>query len=288
MKNIELKIDGSLSGKTIKYILFEYLHLSQRLVSKMKRTGAIKLNKEQRTVRAVANSGDVLTLEIVEEASENIVPKPLPLDIVYEDEDILAVNKPRNMPTHPSPGHYEDTLANAVMYYYRDKGFVFRAVSRLDRDTTGIVLIAKNSIAAKRLSEQIKHNEIKKTYYAVCVGEFEHESASVDAAIKRDEESAVKRVVSENGKYAVTEYRALMHKNGFSLVELKPITGRTHQIRVHMSYIGHPLFGDFLYGEEIENESMRLHCAFLEFRHPSTNEVCVIKAPLPTDFYPMV
>ena len=167
---MEIKIDKNLDGKTVKEILFNHLNLSKKLVSYLKRGENIFLNDEFVTVRKVVLTGDVLKINIIEQRSENIVAEDIPLDILYEDEDILAVNKPYNMPTHTSFRHHNKTLANAVMNYFKNRDFVYRAVNRLDKDTTGIVLIAKNRIAADFLNKQIKEKKMKKIYKAICVG----------------------------------------------------------------------------------------------------------------------
>lgn len=286
MKQIKHIITLDETGKEIKELLINTLHLSSRLITALKKTeNGILLNSEHATVRKNVVSGDILCINLPEEKSENIPPVNIPLDIIFEDEDILVVNKSSNLPTHPSLGHFEDTLANGVMYYYKDQNFVFRAVNRLDRDTTGLVLIAKNQYAANNLSMQIRENKIKKTYLAICEGEFQKKTGTIIAPIKRDSEVGLKRVVDENGQYAETDYIVLAYKDGYSLVKILPKTGRTHQIRVHMSHIGHPLYSDFLYGIELENERVRLHCESLEFSHPTSKEKCTFKAPLPADFF---
>lgn len=284
MKTVEIKITDELSGKEIKSILFNHMKFSSRLVTMLKSGDGIKLNGEHATVRRIVDIGDILTLTLPERKSQNIVPNNIPLDIIYEDSDILLVNKPCGMPTHPSHGHYENTLANAVVYRYRESDFVFRAVNRLDRDTTGIVLIAKNQYCANILCTEIKERKIQKEYLAVCCGSLPSDNGTVEEAIIREDKSIIKRSVSDNGQYARTDYTVLAYKDGYSAVKLIPHTGRTHQIRVHMSYIGAPLFGDFIYGEEIAEERTRLHCHAMEFIHPTTNKRMRFVAPIPDDF----
>ena len=285
MKKLELKITGELAGKEIKSLLYNELRLSSRMVTKLKTGDAILLNGKKENVRKTVNEGDTLTITIFDEASQNIVPNNIPLDIIYEDEDILVLNKPYNMPTHPSFRHFENTLANGVMHYFRDTKFTFRAVNRLDRDTTGLVLVAKNRYAANILSEQLKNKEIEKTYLLICTGKLEKTEGVIEAPIEREKESVIKRIVSPNGKYARTEYTVLAHSDNYSLVLARPKTGRTHQIRVHFSYIGHPLFADFIYGEEIPDERTRLHCCSLKFSHPTTKKEVEFRAPCPDDFF---
>lgn len=285
MRELELRIDDDLSGKTVKELLFEKLFLASNLVTKLKSTKGILVNDECVTVRKVLQTGDVLKVVFADENSENIIPNNIPLDIIYEDEDLLVVNKPCNMPTHPSFKHYEGTLANAVMYYFRDTNFTFRAVNRLDRDTTGIVVIAKNQYSAGFLNKQIMNRDIKKTYLAICCGKLPKENDIIDAPIKREKESVIKRVVASDGQRAKTQYWVEDFQNGYSLVRLMPHTGRTHQIRVHMAHINTPIYGDFVYGKEIDGERVRLHCLSMEFRRPSDNKNILLKAPKPKDFF---
>lgn len=288
MKNIEIKISGELSGKTVKEILFGELKLSARLVTRLKKTGGITVNGEAVTVRKEVQCGDVLNVAAEDEPSENIVPCDIPIDVIYEDEDILLVNKPAGMPVHPSFGHYEDTLANAVMYRYRDRNFSFRAVSRIDRDTTGLVLIALNRFSADFLCRQMRERKISKEYLAVCCGVPENKSGKIEAPIMRENESVIKRIVDENGQYSLTEYEMIYSDGVYSVIRAFPHTGRTHQIRVHLSYIDIAIYGDFIYGEEIPGEPMRLHCSSLGFVHPSDGRYVKFNAEPPEYFLSMM
>lgn len=287
MKNIEIKIDRELSGKTVKEILFGKLNLSARLVTRLKRTGGITVNSNPATVRKELSDGDILKVVTEDGQSENIVPNNIPLDIVYEDEDILLINKPAGMPVHPSFRHYEGTLANAVMYKYRNQDFTFRAVSRIDKDTTGLVLIALNGFSADFLCRQMRERKINKTYLAVCCGVPKDSSGKIEAPIMRENDSVIKRIVAENGQCALTEYEVVSTDGVYSVIKAFPHTGRTHQIRVHMSHIGTPIYGDFIYGTEIPDEPMRLHCSSLQFAHPSTGEVMTFNAEPPSYFFSM-
>lgn len=285
MKRITLNITKELANKDIKSILFNELKLSSSLVTALKKDNFIMLNNEKATVRKIVSQGDKLTITIPEEKSENIIPSNIPLDIIYEDDDILVVNKPSDMPTHPSLGHYTDTLANAVMFHYQNDDFTFRAVTRLDRDTTGLVLIAKNRLSASLLNEDIKNNKIKKTYFAICCGKLKNSNGRIEEPIKRESCNSLKRIVSPNGQYACTDYAVQAYKDNYSLVKLTPLTGRTHQLRVHLSHIGNPIYADFLYGIEIAGERTRLHCKSLEFIHPTTKKSITLSAPCPDDFF---
>lgn len=284
MESIRISITKEFDKKEIKAFLKTVPGLSARIISNIKQNNGIRLNGESVTARHMIKEGDVLELIIPPERSENIEPVYIKLDILYEDDEILAVNKPSGMPTHPSYGNRLNTLANAVMYYLGE-GAAFHAITRLDKNTSGCVIIAKNKISANLLTRQMKENRIKKTYYAICIGELEKKEGIINAPIARSRESVIKREISPTGKEAVTRYEVICEKGGFSLLRLFPETGRTHQIRLHLSYIGHPVYSDFLYGTEINGERTRLHCGEVEFFKPDTGERIKISAPLADDFF---
>lgn len=231
------------------------------------------------------------TLEVTlpeEEDSENIVPVKLPLSIVYEDEDILVINKDAGVPIHPSQGHHDNTLANAVSWYFHEKGepFTYRVINRLDRDTTGLLVLARHMLSACILSEQMTGRRIRREYRAIVLGHAPEEG-TIDSPIARVEGSAIERRVDpETGEKAVTHYRTLLYnkERDLSLVSLSLETGRTHQIRVHMRSIGHPLPGDFLYCPDYRYISRQpLHSYRLMFEHPITGESMDFTAGLPED-----
>lgn len=262
-------------GMRMSDFLKRKLGFSSSLVTKVK-FGGVSLNGEVVTMRATVKSGDTVEIDFPEEESENVTPMDIPLDILYEDEHILAVNKPRDMPTHPSRGNHLPTLANAVAHYLNEP-FVFRAVNRLDRGTSGIVVIAKNPLSAALLGRAMKERKINKKYIATVSGIPSDEHGIIDAPIAREEEGNIKRVVREDGKNAVTEYRIIEKtEDGNAICEVTLHTGRTHQIRVHFAYIGHPLVGDFLYGTE-GDEGYSLICSEISLPHPITNEIITIK-----------
>lgn len=286
MKKITLEIDAELHGRRIKYLLRNHMGLSAALVKRLKNTsGGILLDGESVYVDRQVTRGQVLELNIVDTASDNIEPKDIPLDIIYEDEDIIVLNKPRAMPTHPSQNHHDDTLANGVMYYFRECDFTFRVITRLDRDTSGVVLVAKNPLSAQILSDDIKNKKILKEYIAVVNGVPNPSEGTVCAPIKRAEGSAILRCVARDGKEAVSEYTLERTSGDISLVRLRPLTGRTHQLRVHMSHIGTPIYGDDLYGAPQVGEATRLHCASVSFEHPVTKIPLTLTAPVPEDIY---
>ena len=250
------------------------LGFSSSLVTKVK-FGGVFLNGTVVTMRAMVKDGDTITVNLPDEESENIEPIEMPLDVLYEDEYILAVNKPKNMPTHPSRGNHLTTLANAVAAYL-GAPFVFRAINRLDRGTSGIVIIAKNSYAAAKLGRAMKERRINKKYIAVAEGIPSKKEATIDAPIAREREGDIKRVVREDGKRAVTDYKVIgSTEDGNAICEITLHTGRTHQIRVHMAYIGHPLVGDFLYGSE-GSDGYSLTCSEISLPHPKTEDIMVI------------
>lgn len=232
------------------------------------------------------NTGDILTTTLMETNSSDIIPVEIPLDIVYEDEDLMIINKQARLPIHPSQGHYTHTLANGLAYYFSQKGdsFVYRCMNRLDRDTTGLLIVAKHMLSAAILSQMVAHREIHREYQAIATGEVEP-YGTITAPIARVCDSTIERCVNyENGEYACTHFTRLAYKNGYSLVSLKLDTGRTHQIRVHMKHIHHPLPGDFLYNPDYSKmDRQALHSYRLEFVHPITRENMVFTAPLPED-----
>lgn len=276
-KTITVYIEKRLEKRKIEAILEREILLSRSLIARLKRIdGAVLLNGKSERVITTVKDGDVLTVNVPEKESR-IDSKKIPLDIIFEDEDILAVNKPWGIPVHPSKNHASDTLANGIKYYLGENSAI-HIITRLDRETSGVVLIAKNTHSAKILTEQMKNGNIQKEYVAIVNGKTEPEKGIIDAPIDRD--TGIKRKVTENGKSAVTEYEVI--KSGeLSAVRLFPKTGRTHQIRVHLSYIGHPIFGDSMYGAPQVGERTRLHCRRLVFQHPATTEKIEIIAPIP-------
>lgn len=279
-------------GKTILHFLKEK-GFSHPIITGLKKTPqGIQVNGRWEYVSYMLKEDERLSVHIVEqEDSPNIVPVRLPLDILYEDEDILLLNKPSDMPIHPSLNNYENTLANALASYYKKESspFVFRCMNRLDRDTTGITLIAKNPLSAAILSRDMKARKIHRTYYAIVEG-TPPQLGCINAPIARVSDSLITREVNyEDGQPAITHYETLTSQNGYSLVRLQLETGRTHQIRVHMKHIGHPLPGDYLYNPDstiIKRQA--LHAGELEFVHPITKKSLHIKCDLPNDMKQLI
>ena len=285
---ITYTIDNASTGLRIEQYLRRRGYSYQNLTQLKKMRESILINSVWSYMRTQLKNGDILTVHIQEpESSPNIPPVKLPLDIVYEDEDIVVVNKPAGMPVHPSLNNYENSLANGLMYYYQEQGkpFIFRCTNRLDRDTSGLTVVAKHMVSSSILSSMGMRHEITREYLAIVRGALKPSEGTIDAPIGRTGSSLIERKIDfENGERAVTHYRVVEEQNGHSLVSLILETGRTHQIRVHMKYIGHPLVGDYLYNPDMEYiDRQALHSHRLSFTHPVTGEKMEFTAPLPTD-----
>ena len=284
----EYQITAAEEGRKIGDFLREKGY-SRHLLRQLKETEDGLLRNAQPTFTTVAlKAGDRIRIRLLEkvEGSEAIMPAPLPFEIVYEDEDLLVVNKPADMPIHPSFQNHGNTLADALTWHYQQHGedFVYRCINRLDRDTTGLLIVAKHLLSASILSDMVGKREIHREYLAIVKG-IPPENGTISAPIGRKKGSAILREVNfETGEPAVTHFARLEIRNGLSLVSLKLETGRTHQIRVHMGYIGCPLIGDYLYYPECSRISRQaLHSHRLSFLHPITGKALSFTAPLPED-----
>ena len=231
----------------------------------------------------------VITIEPVKEI--DILPEDIPIDILYEDDDVIVVSKPKGMVVHPAPGHYTGTLVNALMYHCKDSLSGINGeirpgiVHRIDMNTTGSLLICKNDKAHNDIAAQIKVHSVNRIYKGIVVGNFKDEEGTIDAPIGRNPKDRKKMAVVSNGREAITHYKVLEQFKGYSYVEFKLETGRTHQIRVHMASIGHPLVGDDVYGKPVKNlQGQTLHAQTLGFKQPSTGEYVEVNAPLPDYF----
>lgn len=283
--------DNSIAPLPVSRFLKQKGFSSQNLVQLKKNPDAVLANGVPCFMNHVLQPGDTLTLHIREERSSGkIPPVDLPLDIVYEDADLMVINKPAGMPIHPSMNNYYNSMANALAYYFEQQNcpFVFRCINRLDRDTSGLTIVAKHYVSAGMLSAMIANKAasgITREYLAIVKGSVQPPEGTITAPLGRKEGSIIERTVDfEKGESAVTHYKVLDEKNGHSLVSLILETGRTHQIRIHMKYLGYPLIGDYLYHPDMERiQRQALHAWKLSFRHPITGETLAFTAPLPED-----
>lgn len=280
MRTLEFTVPDSFDGKKVEEFLRSYCKISYRLLIRLKRTYmGITVNGVHRRSIDILRSGDFVELRLPEDE------KPaqavcLPIEVLFEDEDVIVLNKPPGMPVHPSRGHECDTLANAFAWYMQEKGKVlaFRPVNRLDRDTSGIVVAAKHSYSAARLAGGIDNS-----YFAVCQGKLQG-SGTIDLPIGLKPGHGITRQVRQDGERAVTHYTVLGSAGGHTVLRLKLETGRTHQIRVHMSSQGYPLAGDDMYGgSRLLIGRQALHCECVSFIHPCSGQKIVVKSPLPKD-----
>lgn len=276
------------NGITIEKYLKSKGYSSSNITALKKMENNVVVNGEWVHMNHKLSSGDLLKVNIhEEESSEKIPPTDIPLDIVFEDEDIIVINKPAGLPIHPSLNHYEYSLANGLAYYYlkQDKPFIFRCANRLDKNTSGLTVIAKHLVSANILSTMVKNRQFHREYYAIVRGCPNPEKGTIDAPIARVDDSIITRCVDfQNGERAITHYEVINNKNGHSLVSIHLETGRTHQIRVHFKYIGYPLIGDHLYNPDMEYITRQaLHSHRITFLHPITGESMDFTAPLPED-----
>lgn len=288
---MQIRIEECYDGMLLRSYLKSVLGISTKMLSRLKNDEeGIVVNGTRVTVRYVLRTGDLLSLMDADREYGHVIPADLPVEVLYEDDDVLLVNKPPDMPTHPSHGHLDDTLANALVYRYRAMGrpFVFRPVSRLDRNTSGVVLIAKNKIASAKLDDAMTKRRIHKTYLALLSGHLTPPAGRIEAYMCRTDLSIITRRVCEpteaGAMYALTEYETVAGNGLATLVRAHPKTGRTHQLRVHFSHLGCPLLGDDLYGEGSERIARQaLHAYAVTFPHPADGREVTVTAPLPAD-----
>lgn len=276
------------SGWSVKEVMRRRMGISRKHLSRLKLTDGVKLNSESVYVSVPVQPGDQVMALMEAEESDDILPQPMDLSILYEDEDILLLDKSPGIIVHPTHGHYTGTLANGVMHYWQSKGekHRFRPVHRLDQETTGVLLIAKNKHAHHALSEQWQRNEVTKEYWAIVHGQLANDHGIIDAPIDRSPDDRKYRIVISTGYPSITHYWLEKRYSQATWVRIRLETGRTHQIRVHMKHIGHPLVGDHFYGqseEEITMERHALHAYRLRFRHPRTGDAMDIQSPMPND-----
>lgn len=269
--------------------LRNHLKLSGRLVKGAAREGRIKVNGNRVNLRYKLKNDDVIEVCVEKEESQNIEPEKMDLSIVYEDEDVIVVNKRPGMVVHPTKSHPSGTLANGLLYYFKSRGenCIVRLVSRLDMDTSGLIIVAKNQFSHMSLARDMAEDTFKKGYLAVTHGVIKNSEGTIDLPIYRPGEGSIKRVVDNQGQRSITHYEILENYSEASLVSLVLETGRTHQIRVHLTHLGHPLFGDTLYGEEFDDSMyinrQALHASRLSFPHPRTGKIINLECGLPED-----
>ena len=274
-----------------KYLVSVYDDISRSALQNMIKNGEVLVNEKNIKPNYILNDGDSIEVYFKEAVSSVLKPEDIKLDIVYEDSDIIVVNKPSGMVVHPAVGNKEGTLVNALLYHCKDLSGINGEtrpgiVHRIDKDTSGLLVACKNDFSHKRLSDEFKDKVVKKIYYAIVVGVIPHNVGVIDAPIGRDLQNRQKMAINEVGKNAITHFKVLERFKNHTLVEVRLETGRTHQIRVHMQYIGYPIAGDPIYGvkKEVSEHGQFLHAKSLAFYHPRTNEWMEFNSSLPSYF----
>lgn len=288
-----LEITENQAGERIDRFLADSQDLTRSFLQKILKEGEVIVNGKSVKANYKLRKGDRIEFETPEAVEPDIVAEDIPLSILYEDADVLVVDKPKGMVVHPAAGHYSRTLVNAVMYHCKGElsgiNGVLRPgiVHRIDRDTTGSIIICKNDMAHNEIARQLKEHSINRRYRAIVTGVLKDEEGTIEGAIGRDKKDRKKMAITADGKPAVTHYRVLQRFKHYTYVECVLETGRTHQIRVHMASIGHPLLGDEVYGRRSDKykcEGQCLHAMTLGFHHPRTGEYIEVNAPLPPYF----
>lgn len=294
-ETIEIKVTSEMAGKRLDVVLSEQCNdLTRSYINKLCKEERAALNGKTSKGNKKCKEGDVITLQVPEPTELEILPEEMNLDIVYEDQDVILINKPKGMVVHPAAGHYSGTLVNGLMAHCKDDlsgiNGVLRPgiVHRIDKDTTGILIVCKNDMAHQSIAKQLYDHSITRKYHAIVYGNIKEEEGTVNAPIGRSLKDRKKMGIVMDGKHAVTHYKVLKRlKKGFTYIECQLETGRTHQIRVHMASIKHPLLGDDVYGPKKSKytlEGQCLHAKVLGFVHPRTGEYTEFEVPLPEYF----
>lgn len=291
MEQKNFKVEEQKSIRIDKYLTKQLEDFSRSKVQQLISEGLVFVNDERIKANYKVENGDVITVTIPEPEEIDIKSENIPLEILYEDEDIVVINKPQGMVVHPGAGNPDGTLVNALLYHIDDLSGINGEirpgiVHRLDKDTSGVLVVAKNDTAHVHLSEQLQNRTVKRTYWAIVHGQIPHEHGTIDAPIGRDPHDRQKFTVIKDGKEAITHFKVLEHFNHYTWVEVSLETGRTHQIRVHFNYINHPVAGDTTYGprKTLKGKGQFLHARALEFIHPRTKETMYFEAELPEIF----
>ena len=288
---MEVRIEASVAGQRLDKAVAELTYLSRSLANEQIKDGRILVNGQAKKAKYAVKEGDIIYYELPEPEVVEYVAEDIPLEIVYQDEDVAVINKPQGMVVHPSAGHTSGTLVNALMYHIQDLSGINGVlrpgiVHRIDKDTSGLLMIAKNDQAHVALADELKDKKSLRKYWAIVHGNLPNDRGVIEAPIGRSEKDRKKQAVTAKGKPALTRFQVLERFGDYSLVELQLETGRTHQIRVHMAYIGHPVAGDEVYGprKTLKGHGQFLHARTLGFTHPRTGEVLEFTAEAPAIF----
>ena len=296
MSILEKKVTNIEEGTKIREYLKTELGLSTRLIRSASINKKIFVNDQVVKMNRVLTSGEIIKIDLEKDESQDIAPEKIDIDVVYEDEDILVVNKKPFMVVHPTKSYQSGTLANGVINYFAEsnQNCIVRLVSRLDMNTSGLIIIAKNQFSHGMLSKEMTENKVEKRYLAIVHGIMKEKQGTIDLPIYKPEdvENGTKRIIDERGQRSITHYKVVEEFKDSSLVECKLETGRTHQIRVHLNHLGHPIYGDTLYGYGEEEEELikrqALHAYGLNFKSPRTGEELTLRAELPNDMKELI
>jgi 23S rRNA pseudouridine1911/1915/1917 synthase len=296
MSILEKQVVNIEKGTKIREYLKIELGLSTRLIRSASLGKRIFVNGEVVKMNRVLNPGEIIKIDLAKDESQDIAPEKIDIDIIYEDEDILVVNKKPFMVVHPTKSYQSGTLANGVINYFMEsnQNCIVRLVSRLDMNTSGLIIIAKNQFSHGMLSKEMSENKVEKKYLAVVHGIMKEKQGTIDLPIYKPEgiENGIRRIIDERGQRSITHYKVVQEFNESSLVECKLETGRTHQIRVHLSHMGYPIYGDILYGYGDEEEDLikrqALHAYGLGFKSPRSGEIISLRAELPNDMKELI